>query len=227
MALCLIPIGAAALVVLLVWLFTPRALEATVARTRWFHIVRAEERVVVHDEGWGSPVGAFNESCRSKYQGTEPCNPRRCNPHPETYVCGSYSCNCRTSCSNKGNGFSSCTESCSTCSKTCTRTVYSTCHDRCPVYRRWCSYDIHRWLARGERSLSGDDPKTMAWPDLGPEDETHRLIRVPAYIVEFTAGPDRYTYAPDTADDFTRFTSGQVWHCEKSIAGPFKPLRRQ
>lgn len=193
----------------------------------WIHIGRYEERLTRSGEGWGTPFGAFNESCRSKYYGTERCNPYKCNPHPESYQCNPRDCNCRTTCTSSKNGFSNCSETCSTCYSTCTRTVYDTCWHQCPVYKNWCTYNYYEWVARGERTLSGKSAKTMMWPDLGPENETHRLVKVPAYIVHFVDGKNKFSYAPDTADDFARFEDGQVWLCEKRVIGMFKPLRRK
>lgn len=220
-------VGVVAFIVLLVWLFTPHELDAKVTSMKWIHMARYEERIVKHDEGWGSPGGAFNVSCHSKYYGTENCNPYQCNPHSVSYQCNPRSCNCRTTCTNSKNGYSNCSETCSTCYSTCSRTEYSTCYQQCPVYRQWCSYDYYAWVGRGERTLSGASAKTMTWPELGPIDETHRLVKTPAYIVNFADGKDTYSYAPDTAGDFERFDDGQLWLCEKRVVGMFKPLRRK
>lgn len=220
-------LGVVAFIVLLVWLFTPHELDATVASMKWIHIGRYEERIVKHEEGWGTPGGAFNVSCASKYYGTERCNSYPCNPHPVSYKCNPRQCNCRTSCTNNGNGFSTCRESCSTCYSTCTKTEYSTCWKQCPVYKDWCSYDRYVWVGRGEKTLSGASAATMMWPDLGPIDGDHRLVKTPAYIVHFVDGKEKYSYAPDTSEDFARFEDGQTWLCEKRIVGMFKPLRRK
>lgn len=212
---------------LLVWLFTPHELRARVASMKWIHMARYEERLVKHTEAWGTSSGAFNVSCSSRYYGTESCNPYQCNPHSVSYSCNGHSCNCRTSCTSSKNGFSNCSESCSTCYSTCYRTEYSTCYHQCPVYRDWCAYDYYDWVGRGERTLSGASAATMAWPDLGPIDETHRLVKTPAYVVNFrTADGETYSAAPDTPAEFEQYADDQEWVCQKAVLGFFKPLRR-
>lgn len=207
----------------LYFLFRTQEFTAVTTETKWIHIGQYEERLTKNGEGWGAPGGAFNTKCERKYYGTE-----KCNPYQQSYSCNGRSCNCRNSCTSNGNGFSTCRTVCSTCYSTCYRTVYDTCYSQCPVYKDWCTYNYHQWVGRGSRTLTGDDPSTMEWPDLGRIDDTHRLVKTPAYIVHFVDQEDaenKFSYAPDTADNFSRFHKNQEWTCEKAIIGRFKPMR--
>lgn len=195
--------GTLALGFLIVFLFTPHEMNARVVGMKWIHIARYEERTVHTSEGWGSPDGAFNVTCQNRYYGQRPCSPYSCNYHTESYSCGSTKYPQR-----------------------CSRTVHSTCWRSCPVYRDWCRYNHYVWEKRNEQTLAGESPHNLMWPDMGPADETHRTIKVPAYIVHFKHNEDRFSFDPETSERFMQFDTGQNWVCEKAIIGSFKPLRR-
>lgn len=138
---------------LLIWALVPTTIHAKVSSTSWNYTTLAYIRQLNHGTGWGTPSGAFNAQCETKYKGQVQCHPHDCNPHQVGYTCHSenyqchphsesYSCNCTSrecncheSCRSKKNGYSSCTTKCSTCRScsTCSRTVYDTCerHDTC------------------------------------------------------------------------------------------------
>lgn len=213
--------SAGALVWFIVWLVTPKTIDAHVQEIGWTYTENIRERATFHDANWDRPGNkgfyaepAFNVSCQSKYYGTENCNPHECNPHSVSYSCNctTYECGCTTSCSSNGNGYSTCSERCSSCSRcdTCYRTEYDTCYDQCPVYRDWCSYDYYDWPVKQTKSTGGASHEEH-WPGLQPADG-QRLERVEHYNVTFLGEGDRYNYEPETLLDFRRFDVGERWH---------------
>lgn len=211
------------------WAVKAHEVLGTVSSMKWIHMVRDEERMTYSGEGWSIPIGAFNTSCVTKQRGTHNCRPYQCNARQESYNCNPRQCNCttKTRCADQKNGFSKCTEStsCQTCYSRCTKTVYSTCYEQCPTMDQWCSYQYHKWISRGERTKDGTSADAMDWPLPGIIDETHRSIKVPAYIVHFDVEGEKFSYSPSTAEDFARFETKQIWVCERRFIGMFKPLR--
>lgn len=219
-------VAALSFILLIAWLFWPHEITATVTASRWFQTTRYEARSTLHGDGWGTPFGAFNVACVTRQHGTHNCNPYQCNAHQESYSCRPHSCRCHNVCSNRGNGFSSCHESCSTCYDTCTRTAYSTCYHQCPTYDRWCSYDYYRWNSAGERTANGEGTADMYYPDLGAPNETHRSIYSGSYIVDFQSGEEKFSYAPSSAVEYTKYLQHDRWKCTKAVVGLFKPVER-
>lgn len=224
-----ISIPVALLVALVVWAFIPHEGAARVSSVKWIHIGTYEERRIESENGWGRPLfgSPFNVSCTSRIHGYHNCNPHDCNPHTVWRDCRPHNCNCHKVCKNLKNGFSSCDNSCSTCYDRCSSREFDTCYEQCPTYDDWCSWNYYRWVRRGEKTLSGDSAQSMMWPDLGPIDETHRLVQTPAYIVNFVDDSGQtMSYAPDTADEFSKFEDGQRWKTSSSRVGFFRPLSR-
>ena len=69
----------------IIWLFIPARLNTKVTSLEWTHAINLRIREIRHDAEWGQPNNkgfydepAFNVSCRSKYYGTEDCNPHPC-----------------------------------------------------------------------------------------------------------------------------------------------------
>ena len=219
---------------LVAWCATPRTAEVRVDRLSWTYTEHLRARETRHGEEWGRPgskgfysEAAFNVSCVEKQRGTKKCKPYDCNPHDEPYDCRPHDCRCRKTCSDNGNGYSSCQERCDTCYETCYETVYDTCYKQCPVYDDWCSYDYHEWPVEQTKTTSGNDHK-VAWPGLVAADEKHRVQRVEAYAVEFvrTTGKETFPYHPSTLADFKRFFVGDAWKIEISkIRGRVTPVK--
>lgn len=221
--------GAVGLVAFLIYIFAPREFEAKVVGLKWVHTSTYQERSTKHGSGWGMPVFAsvFNVRCESRYYGEENCHPYKCRPHQVSVKCNPYTCNCSTSCVSNRNGSRDCSRSCSTCYRTCPRTEYDTCYERCPVHKNWCEYDYHQWENRGSRTLTGDRNNDLAWADLGPVDEVHRMQKTAAYIVHFALDAERFSWDPETEAEFRMFDIDQTWQCQAALVGLFKPLRRQ
>ena len=225
--------GVAALAALLVWLLTPWEEDAKVNFIEWRYTSDLRQKTLMHGEGWGSPIGSFNVSCRSKYYGDEDCHPHQCNPHSVSYDCNctSYECNCRKSCSDNKNGFSTCSESCSTCQRcsTCSRTEYDTCYDRCPVYRDYCTYDYYEWPIIQTLKTSGMEHNEH-WPELAANGPEQRLDRAEFYEVTFIeahTAKDHWTYRPGGLTAFKTFEPGQFWRIQVNRIGSVTPLQRK
>ncbi len=219
--LALIVAGLAGLIWGIVWILTPREVDAKVTDLSWTYTSNIRERQTLADAEWGRPGSkgfykepAFNVRCESRYYGTENCNPHQCNAHQVSYSCNctSYSCNCRQSCTDNRNVFSTCTEVCSTCQRcdTCYRTEYDTCYDQCPVYRDWCSYNYYDWPIKTTQHTSGAD-HVVRWPDLVPIGDQQRLQKIEKYKVDFRTAAEAFEYAPESLTDFRRFTRGDPW----------------
>lgn len=224
--------GGGALVALLTFLLVPKEVDAKVNSIRWMYTSDLRQKTLMHGEGWGSPSGSFNVSCSRKYYGDEDCNPHDCNPHSVSYECNcqTYDCNCRTTCSDNGNGFSTCSESCSTCSQcsTCSRTEYDTCYDRCPVYKDYCTYDYYEWPVVASQK-TGSFEHDEKWPDLQASGPDQRLDRTEYYevvFIEAKTGKENWTYKPKTLPEFKTFDSKQLWRIKVNRLGSVTPLQR-
>lgn len=209
-------LGAAALLSLLIWLLVPHQKHAKVQSTHWTHTVKIRQRTTVHDNGWGSPAGAFNVSCDRRKKGTENCHAHDCRPHTVRYESGSHECNCRQSCSGGKNGYSSCSEVCDDCPDYSTRTEYDTCYDQCDVYDDWCEYDEYKWPVVATPTHEGDD-QSCTWPSVAITD-TQRAEQVASYDVVFAYDDKTATYHPSSVDDYRRFTVGVPWLIKVNIA---------
>lgn len=222
--------GLAGVVALLVWFFVPWEEDVTVSRIAWEYREDLHQRELHHGENWKhrEPSGSFNERCASKYYGDEDCNPHPCNPHSVTYECGctSYSCNCSTSCSDNGNGFSTCSETCSTCQQcsTCSRTEYDTCYDSCPVYKPWCSFDYYEWPIVKTLTTSGV-VHDEHWPGMTAAPVEQRLDEYEKYEVSFTKPGESWVYRASSLADFKRFETGAEWRIKVNRLRSVTPLQ--
>jgi hypothetical protein len=217
--------GVGALIWFLVWLFLPREVDTRVASTTWRYTSELQQRETRHDASWDSDMhaGAFNTSCVTMQHGTHSCDPYTCNTHQESYSCGGHSCNCRTTCSNRGNGFSSCSESCSTCYDTCYRTVSDTCYHQCPTYDQWCEYDYYAWPTILTRDTHGN-AKDVTWPDMPTPGALQRIVKHESYTVVFEHANAHWTTNPASLAEYRRFTYGSRWRIKVNHAGSVKPL---
>ena len=227
-------VGLGLLVWLIVWLATPRRIDAKVDRIGWSYVENLRERETRHSAEWGRPGGkgfynepAFNVSCERRYYGQERCRPHDCNPHRVSYQCRPHDCNCRETCSDNGNGYSTCRTTCSTCYDTCYRTEYDTCYDSCPVYKQWCEYDYHEWPIKKTEVTSGDSHK-VKWPGMvapvtGPDDR-YRVERVEVYDVKFVHERETLYYRPKNLADYRRFFVGDTWRLKiAKVTGTVSP----
>lgn len=222
-------IGAGLVAGLLAYLLTPREFDARISNIQWTYSSDLRQKTKEHKGEWVRPseASAFNVSCASRYYGNEDCHPHNCNPRTENYDCNcsSYSCNCRETCSSNKNGFSTCSTSCSTCSKcsTCSRTVYSTCYDRCSVYKNWCEYDYYAWPVIAHLSKSGAT-HAVSWPVLEAKGTDQRLDRTEVYEVVFAKDGDTWTYSPRSLAEFEKFNESSIWRIKVRRIGTVEPL---
>ncbi len=210
-----------------IWLFASHEEIAKVTALEWTYRQDLRQRTTLHGEDWGSPAGAFNISCHSKFYGTENCHPHDCRPHSVSYECNctSYSCNCRQSCRDNGNGFSTCSESCSSCQRcqSCSRTEYDTCYDQCDVFKQWCSYDYYQWPVIATRTTTGSSHDER-WGELEAEGPLQRLDKSEQYTVTFVAA-ETWKYRPSSLAEFRYFNSGVSWRILVNRFGSVQPQR--
>jgi hypothetical protein len=211
--------GAAAALLLagwfLVWLFTPRVVDAKVSQLYWQHDTLIERYQVYRREGWSPSIGAF---------GVHPAGMRHHHfdrvhvgshrePYQESYACG-QTCTTiagSTSCRSNSNGTATCTtspsrQSCST--KYCTRTAYRTVQDYKNVSREqmWFRWKVWDWGHNRTVTRSGFNHATT-WPtesDLKAplaDGEKERSSRQASYKVTFTdqADGDSHFVRPNEA----------------------------
>ncbi|MBU1028861.1 hypothetical protein KKE28_01515 [Patescibacteria group bacterium] len=239
------------LIWLCVWLFVPYEVDVTVTTVHW-QIDRAlRQKTLRHDSGWRSdmPAATFNESCETRQNGTENCNPHDCNCHEVNYDCDPHDCNCHEVnydcdphdcnchevCHDNSNGFSDCSEVCDTCYNTCSRrecdTCYNTCsrrecdtcYDQCPVYEEWCSYNFYEWPVVDQASTSGSD-LNVSPPTLTAHGLDQRLDQSERYEVNFDDGSNTWTHRPENLSDFSRFPPTTRWRIKTNRTGRVWPL---
>ncbi|NIT79603.1 MAG: hypothetical protein GWN58_33135 [Anaerolineae bacterium] len=222
-----IAVGLGALTWLLLWLFLPKEVHASVSYTEWRYKEELRQRVTKSGEGWRSsmPSSSFDESCHRRQRGTERCNPHKCNPRQVDYQCRPHECNCTNRCTPQANGYSKCERVCSTCYDTCTKTEYETCYDQCPVYEDWCSYKYYEWPIIKEKVTMGYDHKVY-WPGLKKTGPNQRIDRYQDYKVKFERKPDRWEYEPRNLHDYRRFKQKDPWLIKVNRAGMVWPQRK-
>lgn len=248
----------ATIIAVCVYLFSWHDTTATVQNTTWSYHVDLHQRQVDHGRDWRDrePAHSFNETCHQEIRSYHNCNPYQCNPHNQSYDCNcrsvescSPSQSCSTSCSNNGNGSSSCRETCRTvqnctsrqvCS-TCNRTVYDTCYQRCPDYDNMCEFDYPSWPVIRVANTSNHD-HTLVRPMLSATNnvactadpevlniQNHAVVQCTndtvSFEVVFNAGEvGRFTTTPHSLSDYDRYHMGTRWNARYNHAGMFRPL---
>jgi hypothetical protein len=216
------------IVCLCIFLFAKHEDTAVVQSISWQYTVNLEQRETRHGEGWemNAPYGAFDKRCRSKFYGTEDCNPYDCNPHDEPYDCNPYDCNCQEKCEDLGNGFSSCDDYCSTCYETCYETVYDTCYEQCDVYENWCTYSYYEWPVIATQTTNGTDHE-VHWPNLKADPALHqRLKKREQYEVIFVGSKNTWTLEPSNLGEFKLYSTDDRWLVDYNRAGKVWPKQK-
>ena len=225
----------AAVVGLLTWLiiyiFVPRTVETKVVSARWEHQIDLRQRTLMSGSGWRGEFrgDAFNVSCHSRQRGTRDCNRHACGTRSERYVCGTYQCNCTTSCTPNGNGYSTCRKTCSRCNRYCTRQVTRYCYDQCPVYDDWCTYNYYDWPIIDTEKLSGPcTDQQRPWPTLKPRRRHQRIDKHERFPVTFQElkGNDTWTYHADSVIDCRTYVVGKKWKLRVNRAGKVEPKEK-
>ncbi|RMG90082.1 MAG: zinc ribbon domain-containing protein [Chloroflexi bacterium] len=86
------------------------------------------------------------------------------------------------------------------------------------VYADWCEYTVNIWQAVTSVQASGHDLSPQ-WPALQLQPEERAGERTESYTVVFDVDGEQFTYHPNTADEFVRFTPGSRWHLEVNQLG--------
>lgn len=207
-------------------LFKTHLVIAQVASRSWSVTKTVEQRFTKHDDGWGTPLGAFNTSCETRIRGYIDCHPHDCDPYQKSYDCHPHKCNCSTytTTSSGRNGYSkvSVHRSCDTCYDTCSRTAYHTCYERCADYSDWCSYDFYSWDQVDRRTSEGTGCEVTE-PEIAAV-ELQRVRQVDRYAVEFAGEKKTWNYTPRDRSEFMKFCASSQWNAEVSFAGGFTPI---
>lgn len=229
----------------MLYLLFPYEVDAAVSDTEWTYTRVLQQRQQNHGSGWDETVRAraFDQSCTNRFRENVQCNPHDCNCHDVTDYC-SYSCNCQqvcsdpvctTTCSDNGNGYSTCSESCSgggcsqecdTCEQPCgSHTECDTCWDECPVYDDWCEYEYYTW-PEIDREVTRGHGATTRWGNRFQPDAAmnQRVETTEEYRVVFTEDDDSWSIAPDSLSEFQRYREGSRWTLEVTHAGDCTPL---
>lgn len=208
------------------WFFSMHRTHATVIGASWTVTRSVRTRTTVHGSGWGSPFGAFNTSCSTRYYGDRDCDPYSCRYRQEEYTCRPYECRCRTyeTTSSGKNGYAKVTthQRCDTCYETCTRQVHDTCWRRCPVYRDWCEYDSYEWPVTATLTTSGTG-QDVHDPALVASGPLERLEQTEVFNVKFAHKDRSWSLSPSRAD-YARYRLGSEWAVEVNRAGSFNVI---
>lgn len=219
-------LAVAAVISLLVWLFVPRKIEASVNQIRWEYTVLLQQRRTDSGSGWDGqvPSGAFNVSCSRRFKRNYDCNPYDCNPHTEYERCA-VECGCREQCSDLGNGYSSCSEVCSTCYEDCNpHTEYDTCYETCQEYDDWCTYNYYSWPTIDREVTSGSDHNPHYGTRLRADVSRHqRIVQNSQFSVSFSCDDEFWSYHPRSLSDFRRYSQNDFWEIEVNRAGSVWP----
>lgn len=204
----IIGICLAALIGIGIFLFQPRAIDATVSGLSWQRTVQIERLTTVTESDWSVPTEGRlldqqeeirrYEQVLVRYETRTRDVSERVPVGTETYTCGTR---------DLGNGFFE--------DKTCTRTIYETrtrtetyeepIYRDEPVYDTKYTYDIDKWLPDREESAAGEG-KTAAWPEFALGNNEREARRTEEYEISFVGeGGKTYTLEMDeeTWNDFS------------------------
>lgn len=209
-------------------LFWPSDTTARVDSRSWTMTTHREQRTVRNGSGWreAMPAGARVTACEQRQVGTMQCNPRPC-VVPANGQCNPHECECQNQCRDLGNGFSECTRVCQTCYDTCTVGAQSTCYDTCPRMGEHCTFQYDEWTSVEQASATGtdDQPAPRALAANGPEQRIrHETVLTVVFI---DADGERHEYHPETVEEYRRYSPGQSWTAQTSLAGGFRPISEQ
>ena len=256
---------------LMVYLFTDHDSNVVVGQTHWTWTRQAQHDDRMHDPGnWQGDMHPraiqSTVACEDRIRNTFTCGPgshtaHDCRTHEEcTHVpdtctrnpdicttvsvpetCYTTSVSCRETCSDRGNGSSSCTNTCSGGDRVCSgggtrqdcRSVPDTCTPNpdhcedvtvcvCDNHENWCVYDYMQWNVTAQATTRGNDHNVQPDPRIviDQNDPLQRIIDEVHYSVKLTDGPDHtWTYSPRGLTDFNRFQSGHHWMLRWNRAG--------
>ena len=157
---------------LTVELFFPKDVYLIVENHSWERSIEIEKHSEVSEDGWSTPIGAYNITSSKEihhyepvYSHTETWTEQECKSvanGTESYVCGE-------TCTDLGNGYERCDD------RYCDRTIYTQeCHDVQrsrdvykdePVYETYYHYKIMKWLHDNYQYSSGEG-KSPYWPEV-------------------------------------------------------------
>jgi hypothetical protein len=160
--------GVVALVALLLFLFVPRSIDATVDGFSWKRVVPIERWATVMEEDWNIPARGRYVSQRQAihhYEKVLSHYERKCVQVPEQVQTGTEEYKCGTR--DLGNGYFE--------DIMCTRPKFTTRYrTECnmepvyrddPVYRTKYTYEIERWILDHDEVVVGND-KEPRWPEI-------------------------------------------------------------
>jgi len=212
---------------ILIWIFTPRYVEAQVQSTAWTGVIQVERYKRIRDEGWDTPGDA--EEIRDEGRRVHHHDSVKVGSHQESYnesvACGQ---DCRSVsiprvCTSNNNGTANCTgggtrQECTT--KYCNETRYRTVDDYedVPRYRTW--YSWHAWRWRHQRNVHSGGSDLRPYPPdknqirlnagcTGREKEKQSLVK---YTFRCTFRDEKSkvrTYDPSTESEYQQCTQGR------------------
>jgi hypothetical protein len=183
--------GAAALAVLLLGSRKSEVV-GVVDSVSWERSVAIEGLAAVEHEGWQDeiPSDASVGSCRQEYRYTSQ------DPVANSVeVCGTAYV------VDTGSGYGEAVQDC----------VYE-------VYDNLCSYTVEEWRVV-DTLVSSSTYGTPAWPSVSLASDERQGETRESYSVVFVTDDGRYTYAPSSSTEFSRFTVGSEWLLKVSAFG--------
>lgn len=232
-------IGLSALIALVVWIFTPKYLDARISDVYFQHVAHVERRVTEVEHGFSPDSNAFDVHQEGeKVHHTKPVQhgwdyplvPEKVDdpPHCYTTPIKTEDGNCEP----KKNGFKKCKKITTGGDKVCEpRSHYEkkpkkTPHyDDEPVYQPWYSWKVHKWVWNRSIPVNGHTNE-VSWPkdsDIALNqnnnpDEPERLKMDATYSITFSDRHDTWKYTPSGLPEYQRLKLGSVHHL-KIVAG--------
>jgi hypothetical protein len=225
---------------LLLWLFTPRVVDAKVSQVYWQHDTLIERYAVHKHEGWYPTAGAFEVwpvGLRHHHYDRVHVGSHQ-ESYQDRYACGET---CSTSsstrsCRSNSNGTATCTttpgtRTCST--KYCTRTAYRTVQDYRNVSREqvWFAWKAWGWAYNRTVSRSGFTSETTwptetewrTWLTAGEQERSTKRASYKVTLSDVKDG-ESYVIRPETYYAFTHYELGSRRKLKVNNAGSVEVL---
>jgi hypothetical protein len=226
----LFAVGAGVVLVsgILIWIFTPRYVDAQVQSAAWTSVVQVERYKRIRDEGWHAPGDAeeVRDEGRRVHHHDRVQTGTKQEHYTERVACGQ---NCTTVsvprvCTSNKNGTATCTgggttQQCTTkyCNEPRTRTV--PVYEDVPRYQNWYSWHAWRWRHQRKVGSSGSDlrphppNKNRINLNVGCTGKEKERQGAPEYTYKCTFRDEDgevRTYEPSAEGDYQQCTTGRA-----------------
>lgn len=222
-------------ILLIIWLLTPKYVDAKISDVYYQHIVHIEKKVIVREHGFSPdsdsfdvekdgekihhydsiPDGFTKEPCKIKVKDPEYC-------YTTPVVAGTPNC------TSQKNGFKKCTKVTTGGDKKCEPRSHledSKCKvpafRKEPVRRTWYTWKLEKWIWNRSIPMSGHTNE-VKWPSdeeiALSNDGFERAEKHASYTITFSSIEDFWKYTPSSLHEYQELKIGSVHHL-KIVAG--------